>query len=167
MARRAQGSASVNMTIKIKNKFFAEGGKQYLDLLTSKEFPEGLGDLSWEFAMLSVDIDNIYKAYAKERKLFTKAYETYAKKLIEELGEEDKINGQGKVIRPDNPNHAKFMNDEERLKLEEDVKAKMEALSDREFTLEAKIIVKLEDLKKLGVSPATLKVLSVLLDVRK
>ena len=151
------------MTIKIKNKFFAEGGKQHLDLLTSKEFPEGLGDLSWEFAMLSVDIDNIHKAYDKERKLFTKAYETYAKKLLEELGVDE---GQGKVIRPDNPNHAKFMNDEERLKLEEDVKAKMEALSDREFTLEAKIIVKLEDLKKLSVSPSTLRVLSVLLDVR-
>ena len=154
------------MTVSIKNSIFRDGGKQYMDMLTSKEFPEGLGDLSWEFALLSVELDARFEAYKKERELFTKALDAVTKKLVEELGTFDAEIGN-KSIKPNTKAYTDYSNNAERIELQDAANKKLEELHSREFTLTSKIIVKVEDLKKLGIAPIVLKVLMPILDIRK
>lgn len=144
----------------IKNSQLAGGLYKALSDLVNTSFPEGMGDICWELAVLAADIEKQVNAYDKIAAKIKKDFDEVRNKLIEKYvpSEEDKKDKE-KLLA--------FQNDQELKDATDKFQKSLDELQAQETKYDRpKVVINKADLKKLGLKPVTLVLLMEILDVR-
>lgn len=155
------------MAISIKNEWLSKGMFNALNAFINVKFPEGMGDVCWELALASVEIEKQSKAHDKIIEKYQKVLNDGRKEVLKKYYNEGTEEFRGTSEEEKKATKDQAIKDPGLISLVEQYNKEITALKDMEITYNFnRIIIKKSDLKKLELQPVILSLLLPILDIR-